>query len=220
LIRFAPVANTNHRLRFDAILPIDIVPCGGVESETRMIAWPPDHEVIMNGVGLREACEIAVPLEFAAGLVVPVVPVSGLAALKLLAWQDRRYDRDAHDLRLIASQYLDTDGRDRIYEEHPDLFNDDFDYERTGAQLLGRDIRQRMGEEIAERLRPQRSAFNSTPWGQLHENDCLQFCFLRGGTGAGRIALRIAIVDRRRNGAGRTASQESDAVRRGASGWS
>lgn len=83
--RFAPVASTNHRLRFDAMLPIDIVPCGGVESEARMIAWPPDHEVIMNAVGLREACEIAVPLELAAGLVVRRVPVSGLAALKLLA---------------------------------------------------------------------------------------------------------------------------------------
>jgi len=95
----------------------------------------------MNGASLREACRIAVPLDLAQNLVFPVVPISGLAALKILAWGDRRDRRDAHDLQLLARSYLDAGNRDRLYDEHTDLIDDDFDYVLAGAKLLGRDIR-------------------------------------------------------------------------------
>jgi hypothetical protein len=53
------------------------------------------------------------------------------------------FERDADDLRLIIQHYLDAGNQDRIYSEHgdcSDLLNEEFDYERASARILGRDV--------------------------------------------------------------------------------
>ncbi len=72
-----------------------------------------------------------------------VASLVGLTILKLLAWKDRDFGREkvAIDLFLILGNYLDVENPQRLWEEHPDIASgDDFDYERAGARLLGRDI--------------------------------------------------------------------------------
>jgi hypothetical protein len=53
------------------------------------------------------------------------------------------FERDADDLRLIMQHYLHADNQDRIYSEQADcsdLLNEEFDYERASARILGRDV--------------------------------------------------------------------------------
>lgn len=53
------------------------------------------------------------------------------------------FERDADDLRLIMQHYLDAGNQDRIYSEQgdcSDLLNEEFDYERASARILGRDV--------------------------------------------------------------------------------
>ncbi|OGU53860.1 MAG: hypothetical protein A2006_04310 [Ignavibacteria bacterium GWC2_35_8] len=62
--------------------------------------------------------------------------------MKLIAWKDGypSRSRDALDMLYIIRNYIDAGNRERLFEENNDLVDDDFDYELTGAKLLGRDI--------------------------------------------------------------------------------
>ena len=71
-------------------------------------------------------------------------PFAGLALLKLIAWDDRRFERDAQDLGLIMNHYLDAGNDYRLYEDNAgcaDLLQEnDFDYTKASAQVLGREV--------------------------------------------------------------------------------
>jgi predicted nucleotidyltransferase len=74
---------------------------------------------------------------------VRVACLAGLALLKIVAWDARRFERDAEDLGLIMRNYLDAGNQDRIYGDYGDcldLLNEEFDYDKASARILGRDI--------------------------------------------------------------------------------
>jgi predicted nucleotidyltransferase len=119
---------------------VDIVPFGGVESEGSAIRWPPDGAIVMSVVGFEEAlatCETVRIENFS----VRVASVPALAALKLLAWLDRRMEdsKDAVDFERIIRTYEHVIGEERMYEgrEYQILEAVDFDREKAGAQILG-----------------------------------------------------------------------------------
>lgn len=136
-----------HRLSLKASglltgVPVDIIPFGGVESETHTIAWLPDRDVIMNVAGFEEALESSVRIGIEDDLVVRVASIPGLAVLKLIAWQDRRHEnnKDATDLHRLLAAYADAGNLDRIYDEELSLLEDaEYEMELAGSQLLGRD---------------------------------------------------------------------------------
>lgn len=105
----------------------------------------------MSTVGFREAYANAIDVRLADDLVVKVASLAGLALLKIVAWSDRRFERDAQDFGLIMRNYLDAGNRDRLYSEHgdcADLLNDEnFDYDKASARVLGRDIARILTEE-------------------------------------------------------------------------
>jgi predicted nucleotidyltransferase len=123
---------------------VDLVPFGQLEESAGVIAWPPDFSVVMSTVGFREAYENSIEIRLAPDLIVRVASLAGLALLKIIAWSDRRFERDAQDLGLIMRHYLDAGNQDRLYTETGDSFDllldDDFDYEAASARVLGRDI--------------------------------------------------------------------------------
>lgn len=98
-----------HRLLYrdnnvSSVVPMDLVPFGGIEHPPTIITWPPDMAIIMNVAGFAEALQAAVQVRIVDDLVVPVTSIPGLAVLKLFAWADRRLtgSKDADDL-LISS---------------------------------------------------------------------------------------------------------------------
>ena len=81
---------------------------------------------------------------------IPFATPAGLAVLKVIAWSDRtpRGNKDAGDLDFLMRNYMDAGNQSRLAEEHADLLaDDDFDYERAGARLLGRDMAKLMAPE-------------------------------------------------------------------------
>ena len=70
--------------------------------------------------------------------------------MKIVAWADRRFERDAQDFgdheKLFGRRH-----RDRLYADHgdcSDLLNDEnFDYDTASARVLGRDIGRMLTEE-------------------------------------------------------------------------
>jgi len=137
-------AGVLHVLRHSSGLPIDLIPFKGIEDEQRQIAWPPQGESVMNVFGFSEALAVAHEALLPGEVRVKLVSIPALALLKIIAWQDRHLAqprKDAHDLMLIAKDYLGLGNQDRLWDEHPDWAEDtDFDYERAGARLLGHDL--------------------------------------------------------------------------------
>lgn len=135
---------TIHKLRFRKTLEIDIVPFGPIERSDRTIEWPPDGEQTMSLFGFREAVEAHILVRLPEGQEVAIVSLPGLTLLKFAAWRDRRLvhpGKDAHDLRLILSHYLDAGNAERLHAEFSYLLEDaQFDYELSGAFILGHDV--------------------------------------------------------------------------------
>jgi predicted nucleotidyltransferase len=77
--------------------------------------------------------------------------------MKLIAWDDRRSNREAKDLRFLMTSYLQAVNEERIYGErgrHTDLPDDDrfVNVQLTGARLLGRDVGAILPDQSIEAL--------------------------------------------------------------------
>jgi predicted nucleotidyltransferase len=141
--KFQTHQTMKQRLVHESGLFIDLVPFGGLEELSGQISWPPDFSIVMSTVGFREAYDSSIEVRIADDLIVRVASLAGLALMKIVAWDDRRFQRDAEDLGLIMRDYLDAGNQDRIYSEHGDcldLLNEEFDYDKASARILGRDI--------------------------------------------------------------------------------
>jgi predicted nucleotidyltransferase len=146
------------RLRFQGELDVDIVPFGGVAGNHEEIRWPPNEDVVMSTVGFDDAYRAAqsVRVKASPALDILVASIPGLTILKLISWADRPHvpSKDAIDLAFILEGYLDAGNNERLFEEHLDLVDvEGFDYERTGARLLGRDLAKIAAPETMKRIR-------------------------------------------------------------------
>ncbi len=139
------------RLKYQESIPVDIIPFGAIKEADGTICWPPDYQVRMNILGFEDAYKDAMPVRLRAvpPLEILVASSPSLTALKIIAWKERApgNTRDAIDLIFIIRNYLDAGNNERLYAEHQDLVDENFDYIRTGARLLGRDIANALGAE-------------------------------------------------------------------------
>ena len=141
--KFQSHRTMRHRLVHESGLFIDLVPFGNLEEVSGQISWPPDFSIVMSTVGFREAYDNSVEVRIADDLVVRVASLAGLAFMKIVAWDERRFERDAEDLGLIMRHYLAAGNEDRIYRDYGDCFDlldEEFDYDEASARILGRDI--------------------------------------------------------------------------------
>lgn len=144
---FAPADNTVHLLYYrpadyGRAYPLDLIPFGEIESEGHRIAWPPDMNVVMNVTAYTEALASALEVKVSDNLTVRVVSIPALAALKLLAWNDRGLQdhKDADDLFFLLRHYHDAGNNDRLYgDAYPLLEACGFDLALASAALLGHD---------------------------------------------------------------------------------
>ena len=157
--QFTAVPKMQQRLRHVSDLPVDLLPFQGVETPSRQIVWPPDGAFRMDVFGFQEALAASQPLRLPGAVEASVVPLPGLALLKLIAWQERHYQlpgKDAYDLMLIASNYLALGSEERLWDEFIVWTEEEnFDTRIAGARLLGVDIAKlldRIGIERVARM--------------------------------------------------------------------
>lgn len=130
-----------HRIHSENYGMIDIIPFGEIEGEGAKITWPPEYDIEFSLAGFEDAYGCALEIEIE-DFTVRVTSPAGFVLLKLFAWTNRKTQKDASDFLSIISNYLDLGNQDRLFEEHPDLVNQDFDYILSGCRLLGRDLNQ------------------------------------------------------------------------------
>ncbi len=147
---FAPERNVIHRLRYRGTLPIDIIPFGEIESPPGSVTWPPDQAIRMNVLGFRDAWKSVLIVRVGPALTIRCVSLSGMAVLKLIAWNERRDEspeKDIADLALLLRNYGQAGNDERLYGDHSNwLEAEGFDLERAGARLLGHDMAEMMND--------------------------------------------------------------------------
>ena len=121
---------------------IDFVPFGEIELPRGQITFPNKSKTEMNMTGFTEVYKSALTVQLSADLIIKIASPVGLALLKLFSWNDRFENKDASDFWLIVKNYLDiADNQERIYGKYASWLEDaDYDFEITGAKLLGIDI--------------------------------------------------------------------------------
>jgi len=133
-----------HRFNYKSIPSIDIIPFGAISLPEFSIKWPGKDQKDMCVLGYEECYNDSILVRISETPIVDVRIASprGLVLLKLISWEDAfpSRARDATDILYIMHNYIDAGNEERLYDEHNDLVNDDFDFELTGATLLGRDI--------------------------------------------------------------------------------
>ena len=122
---------------------LDVVPFGDIEDRSGVIAWPPSGAMTMSVVGYREALAGSIVLQLPNEQRAQLPSIAGLVILKFIAWSERHRTepgKDAYDLRIMLAHYVDAGNLSRLYENHVDLVDADFDYPLASARLAGRDV--------------------------------------------------------------------------------
>ncbi len=129
----------SHRITFKGI-PVDLIPFGSIEDSSRHVTWPPDAAV-MNVMGFEEADRTTQGVLLPDGAQIRVPEVACLLVMKLAAWGDRKQDKDATDIQLLAWHYGDI-SQERLFGKEMATYSElGFDMALAGARLLGRDAR-------------------------------------------------------------------------------
>ncbi len=133
-----------HRYRYNRMI-IDFIPFGDISNNNETITWPDKDKREMSILGFEDVYkhteELLIDIE--PEIIIKTASVEGLVLLKIFAWNERAVDlriKDAKDLYIILSTYLDAGNSERLFDEHTDIVEDNFDYQLGGARLLGRDI--------------------------------------------------------------------------------
>lgn len=145
---FTKCTQQKQRWYFKGTVTVDMVPFGEIAKADRHIYWPPDETPAMSVSGFPamavNALEIILDKEASIG----VASLPGIFLLKLSAWKDRRYDRDAQDIAIILNEYLEIN-LDRAARQHPKIFElEEFTEFTAGSYLMGKDISQVLTEDL------------------------------------------------------------------------
>lgn len=153
--RFVEDPAIAQRLYHHSRLPLDLIPFGGVATQDQAIAWPPNHDIVLNVAGFADAWRSSVMVDLGDGLQVKTCSLPALAVLKLIAWKDRGLEnnKDATDFLLIARLYGPAQNEDRLYASETELlYAAGGDPELAGAQLLGMDAAMQCQPDTAQQV--------------------------------------------------------------------
>lgn len=133
--------NESYRLIYnntDTIL--DLLPYGEIEQNYTVNFNA--REISLSVLGFKEVGEQAEEVNIKeAGFSLPTSPVVGLIILKLVSWNDKK-DRikDLEDISLLLNsgwEFYEAEA----YENHLDLFDDDFEMTTAAARIIGRKMK-------------------------------------------------------------------------------
>lgn len=133
-----------YKLKYMNVFPLDIIPFGQIEDANGKIFFPQSQRE-MTTLGFKEALANSIKVEIIdSETVTSVASLDCLFIMKLIAWDEKYPDRnrDAYDMDIIIKNYLGGNAETKLFEDNNDLFDDEeFDFEKAGARILGRDIK-------------------------------------------------------------------------------
>ena len=125
-----------HRLYYKTA-EIDLIPFGIFDGPSDVLIWLKSGNR-MNRTGFLEVFHFATPTEVIPGVTLPVVPLWLFSVLKIVAFLDRGFPRDLHDLVYVLEHYEAVGKSSRRFDLPGDV--EGLTYETARAFLLGQDV--------------------------------------------------------------------------------
>lgn len=138
-----------HRLYYRTA-EIDLIPFGIFDGPSNVLIWPKSGNR-MNMTGFLEVFQFAIPTEVVPGVTLPVVPLWLFAVLKAVAFLDREFPRDLHDLVYVLEHYEAAGKSSRRFGLAGEV--EGLTYETAGAFLLGQDVSRHASAEALKLVR-------------------------------------------------------------------
>ena len=138
----------SHRLRYRDGGLVDILPYGDTLVRHGKLTLERGREMTM--AGFEHAIGASIRVEIEPSLTLPVIPLPLYAVLKLVAYGDRKAEKDLVSLDHLFRNYSESDSRRWGLEFAGDLVSDDF----ASAHLLGLDGREYLGDSVIATISP------------------------------------------------------------------
>jgi predicted nucleotidyltransferase len=137
---FEATKENPHRLIYTyKDIVVDLLPFGEI-ANSGYISFNDKSSTIISVIGFKEVYEQLLNDGFVEGEV-KIASLAGLCLLKLIAWDDRKNERekDIVDFSIIVKYYFDFI-QTEFYDDYLDLITEDFDTIKAGGRVLGRHI--------------------------------------------------------------------------------
>lgn len=155
----------SHRLTYRKGGLIDLLPYGEQLVRDGKLRLPPD--LVLNMAGLDRVVGAAVDVTLDSGLVVPVAPLSLYALLKLVAYTDRRAQKDLDSVEHVLRCYAADDDRRWGLEHESTLV----EYDYSPAYLLGSDGAVFMSPQLVAVIEPLLDALSAEETASAADDD-------------------------------------------------
>ena len=131
----------NYRLVYNKTNTVlDLMPYGEIEQDYTVNFT--ERDITLSVLGFKEVGEYAEDISIEdAGFTLPTSPVVGLIILKLISWNDKHSrTKDLEDISLLLKSGWDF-YEEEAYENHLDLFDDNFEMITAAARIIGRKMK-------------------------------------------------------------------------------
>lgn len=132
-------------------LEVDVIPFGDIGKPKEEINWPDGNQ--MNILGLEEAF-VNTEIIIIEKLEIRVADIDAFIVLKLLAWNNRRENKDLKDIITVLLKSPNEEDEQRVYDEFIDeIIQGRFEVDEAAIIFIGRNIQNKFKSETINKIK-------------------------------------------------------------------
>jgi predicted nucleotidyltransferase len=138
-------------IHIETELEVDVIPFGDISKPNQEINWPDGNQ--MNILGLEEAF-VNTEIITIEKLEIRVADIDAFIVLKLLAWNDRRENKDLKDIITVLRKSPNEEDEQRVYDEFIDeIIEGRFEVDEAAIIFIGRNIQNKFKSETINKVK-------------------------------------------------------------------
>jgi len=138
-------------IHIETELEVDVIPFGDISKPKEEINWPDGNQ--MNILGLEEAF-VNTEIITIEKLEIRVADIDAFIVLKLLAWNDRRENKDLKDIIIVLLKSPNEEDEQRVYDEFIDeIIEGRFEVDEAAIIFTGRNIQNKFKSETINKIK-------------------------------------------------------------------
>jgi predicted nucleotidyltransferase len=137
-------------IHIETELEVDVIPFGDIGKPKQEINWKDGNQ--MSILGLEEAF-LHTQIIIIDNIEIRVADIDAFIALKLLAWNDRRENKDLEDIITILLKSANEEDAQRVYDEFiDDIIEGRFEVDEAPPIFIGRNIQNKFKSETISKI--------------------------------------------------------------------
>jgi predicted nucleotidyltransferase len=138
-------------IHIETELEVDVIPFGDISKPNQEINWSDGNQ--MNILGLEEAFTNT-ELIIIDNIEIRVADIDAFIVLKLLAWNNRRENKDLKDIITVLLKSPNEEDEQRVYDEFIDeIIEGRFEVDEAAIIFIGRNIQNKFKSETINKIK-------------------------------------------------------------------